>query len=58
MKLMPKEVGIFQEQVRSIGRLVTSGGVQIDHKDLESVLQLKQRGSQRMLGESEVCWAS
>lgn len=58
-EITPKEAGSFQATSEIyIGRLVTRGGVQIDHKDLESALQLRQRGSQRMLEESEVCWAS
>lgn len=43
MKLRPNKCELFKRQVRYVGRLVTSEGVQIDPKDLEAVLQLKER---------------
>lgn len=43
IKLRPKKCELFRRQVRYIGRLVTSEGIQIDPKDLEAVLQLKER---------------
>lgn len=44
VKLRPKKCEFFKRQVRYVGRLVTSEGVQIDPKDLEAVLHLKERG--------------
>lgn len=43
VKLRPKKCELFRRQVRYVGRLVTSEGVQVDPKDLEAVLQLKER---------------
>lgn len=43
IKLRAKKCELFRRQVRYVGRLVTSEGVQIDPKDLEAVLQLKER---------------
>lgn len=43
VKLRPKKCELFKRQVRYVGRLVTSEGVQIDPKDLEAVLHLKER---------------
>ncbi len=43
MKLCPKKCELFKHQVRYVGRLVTSEGIQVDSKDLEAVLQWKER---------------
>lgn len=43
VKLRPKKCELFKQQVRYVGCLVTKEGVQIDPKDLEAVLQLKER---------------
>lgn len=50
VKLRPKKCELFKRQVRYVGRLVTSEGVQIDPKDLEAVLQMKER-KPRNVGE-------
>lgn len=42
-KLRPKKCELFKRQVRYVGRLVTSKGVQVDPKDLEAVLEMKER---------------
>ena len=43
VKLRAKKCELFKRQVRYVGRLVTSEGVQIDPKDLEAVLHMKER---------------
>lgn len=43
VKLRPKKCELFKRQVRYVGRLVTSEGVQIDPKDLEAVEHLRDR---------------
>lgn len=41
VKLRPNKCELFKRQVRYVGRLVTSEGIQIDPKDLEAVRHLK-----------------
>ena len=43
VKLRPNKCELFKSQVRYLGRLVTSEGIQIDPKDLEAVQHLKDR---------------
>lgn len=43
IKLCAKNCELFRRQVKYVGRLVTSEGVQIDPKDLDAVLQMKER---------------
>lgn len=43
VKLRPKKCGLFKRQVRYVGRLVTSEGIQVDPNDLEAVMQWKER---------------
>ncbi len=43
VKLRPKKCELFKHQVRYVGRLVTSEGIQVDSKNLEAVLQWKER---------------
>lgn len=43
IKLRAMKCELFRRQVRYVGRLVTSERVQIDPKDLDAVLQLKER---------------
>ncbi len=43
VKLRPKKCELFKHQVRYVGRLVTSEGIQVDSKDLEAVLQWNER---------------
>lgn len=43
VKLRPKKCELFKRQVRYVGRLVTSEGIQVDPKDLEAVMQWKER---------------
>lgn len=43
VKLRPKKCELFKRQVRYVGRLVTSEGIQVDPKHLEAVLQWKER---------------
>ncbi|KAL0152667.1 hypothetical protein M9458_052390, partial [Cirrhinus mrigala] len=43
VKLRPKKCELIKRQVRYVGHLVTSEGIQVDPKDLEAVLQWKER---------------
>jgi len=43
VKLRPNKCELFKGRVLYLGRLVTSEGVQMDPKDLEAVLKLKER---------------
>lgn len=43
IKLRPAKCEIFKRQIRYIGRLVSGEGIQIDPKDLEAVLKLKEK---------------
>lgn len=43
VKLRPTKCELFKHQVRYVGRLVSSQGVQVDPKDLDAVLQWKER---------------
>lgn len=53
VKLRPKKCELFKRQVRYVGRLVTSEGVQIDPKDLEAVEHFeRQRAKERGRGQS------
>jgi len=52
IKLRPKKCEIFKHQVRYIGRLVSAEGVQIDPKDTEAVLCLKEKEPQTVGGQS------
>lgn len=54
IKLRPAKCELFKRQIRYIGRLVSGEGIQIDPKDLEAVLKLKEKepktvGELRML---------
>lgn len=50
VKLRPKKCEIFKHQIRYVGCLVSSEGIQVDPRDLEAVLQLKER-EPKTLGE-------
>ena len=43
VKLRPNKCELFKSQIRYVGCLVTSEGIQIDPKDLEAVQHLKER---------------
>lgn len=43
IKLRPKKCQLFKHQIRYVGRLVSSEGIQVDPKDLEAVLKLKEK---------------
>ena len=50
IKLRPTKCEVFKKEIRYIGRLVSGKGIQIDPKDLEAVIALKDK-KPRTVGE-------
>lgn len=50
IKLRPAKCELFKKQIRYIGRMVSGEGIQIDPKDLEAVIALKEK-KPRTVGE-------
>lgn len=54
IKLRPAKCELFKKQIRYLGRTVSENGIQIDPKDVEAVMALKER-KPTLWGRSGLC---